>query len=104
MNEPRATRTVVIKNPQGLHARPADLFATLARRFQAKILLIKNGERVDAKSVLNLLTLAAGAGTKLVLVAEGQDAEEAIEALAELVENNFEVNEITGQEQSGEAR
>ena len=100
MSEPRATRTVKVNNPQGLHARPADQFARLANRFKCKIVLIKENERVDGKSVLNILTLAAVQGTQLVLEAEGEDAEAAVTALAELVEHGGEENENTGQEQS----
>ena len=101
MTEPRASRTVVVRNPQGLHARPADRFARLAGRFDATIELVKGGERVDGKSVLNILTLAAVQGTSLGLEAEGHDAEEATQALAELVEKNFEENEeVTDQEPS----
>jgi len=93
MSEPRATRTVVVSNPQGLHARPADQFARLASSFKCKIELVKENERVDGKSVLNILTLAAVQGTQLVLEAEGEDAEAAVAALAELVEQSSEENE-----------
>ena len=100
MSELRASRTVTIANPQGLHARPADQFARLASRFQCKIELIKGGERVDGKSVLNILTLAAVQGTQLTLEAVGEDALEAVDALGALVDNRFEENEMTGHEQS----
>jgi phosphotransferase system HPr (HPr) family protein len=95
MSESRATRTVVVVNPQGLHARPADQLARLAGSFACKIELIKNDERVDGKSVLNILTLAAVQGTQLVFEAEGEDAERAVAALAELVESGFDENEVT---------
>ena len=55
-------RTVIVTNPQGLHARPADLFVKLASQFESKIEVIKDGERVDGKSILDILTLAAVAG------------------------------------------
>jgi phosphocarrier protein HPr len=90
----RATRTVVITNPQGLHARPADLFVKTATRFAStKIELVKGRERVDGKSILSLLTLAAVEGTQLLIEADGPDAEQALDALAKLVEQNFAENE-----------
>ena len=82
-------RTVVVKNPQGLHARPAYLLAELAGKFAAKIEIIKEDERVDGKSILSIMTLAAAQGTALDLEAVGQDAEDAIDALAELFEQGF---------------
>lgn len=89
----RAVRTVVITNPQGLHARPADLFVKTAMRFASKIELVKDRERVDGKSILSLLTLAAVAGTQLSIEADGPDAEQALDALAKLVEQNFAEND-----------
>ena len=89
MSELRLTRTVVVTNPQGLHARPADMFVKTALRFQSKIEVVKDSERVDGKSILSMLTLAAMEGTKLSLEATGSDAQQALEALAELFERNF---------------
>jgi phosphotransferase system HPr (HPr) family protein len=86
------TRTVIVTNPQGLHARPADLFVKLACQYQSRIEVIKDGERVDGKSILNILTLAAVEGTQLEIVAIGPDAEAALDALAELVRTNFSEN------------
>ncbi len=89
MSELRLTRIVVVTNPQGLHARPADMFVKTALRYQSKIEVIKNSERVDGKSILSMLTLAALEGTKLSIEATGGDAHEALEALAELFVRNF---------------
>jgi phosphotransferase system HPr (HPr) family protein len=89
MHEQVVSRTVVIQGRQGLHARPADLFVKLANRFQCQIEVVKAGERVDGKSILAILTLAAEQGTALTLQATGPDAEAALDALAELVESNF---------------
>ena len=83
------TRTVVVTNPQGLHARPADAFVKTALRFESKIEVIKESERVDGKSILSMLTLAALEGTRLSIEATGPDAEPALEALAELFAKNF---------------
>ncbi len=88
MNE-KLTRSVVVTNPQGLHARPADQFVKTALRFQSKIEVVKDSERVDGKSILSMLTLAAMEGTKLSLEATGADAQQALDALAELFLRNF---------------
>jgi phosphotransferase system HPr (HPr) family protein len=88
MNEP-LIRTVTVNNPNGLHARPADLITKLARGFGAEITLTKGRERVDAKSILGILTLAATHGTQLELRAVGDDAEQALDALEKLFESNF---------------
>ena len=85
MAQPSARRTVTIVNPQGLHARPADLFVRLANRFAAQIGVRKENETVDGKSILSILTLAATQGSQLEIVATGEDADAAIEALAQLV-------------------
>ncbi len=87
-----ASRTVVVGNPQGLHARPADMFVKLASRYQSTIVVIKDGERVDGKSILAILTLAAMQGTQLRIEATGPDAEDALTALAELVLRDFDEN------------
>ena len=89
MSELRLTRTVVVTNPQGLHARPADMFVKTALRFESKIEVVKDSERVDGKSILSMLTLAAMEGTKLSLEATGRDAQQALDALAELFVKNF---------------
>lgn len=93
MQTPRVTRVIVIRNAQGLHARPADMFARLARQFQSRIELVREGQRVEASSIMDLLTLGAAQGTELILEAEGVDAQEAVEALAKLVESGFPLEE-----------
>jgi phosphocarrier protein HPr len=90
MNEPQSSRKVVINNPQGLHARPADLFSRTASRYEARIVVVKDNQRVDGKSIMDLLTLAVETGTELTIEAAGRDADAALEALAGLVVANFE--------------
>lgn len=97
---PVVEKTVVISNPQGLHARPAELFARLALQFESEIEVIRDSLRVDAKSILHVLTLGAAQGTELILQAKGEDAEDALEALARLVESNFATDETMSQETS----
>ena len=83
------TRNVTVRNPQGLHARPADLLVREASRHQATITLEKNGYRVDCKSILSLLTLGAECGTEMALSAEGVDAEQAVAMIADLFDCGF---------------
>jgi phosphocarrier protein HPr len=87
------SRSIVIRNPQGLHARPAQLLAQLATTYEARIELIRDAQRVDAKSILNLLTLAATQGTVLTLEVQGKDAAEAAEQISKLVDSGFGVDE-----------
>ncbi|MCI0492574.1 MAG: HPr family phosphocarrier protein [Planctomycetes bacterium] len=89
MSSPSITRSIVIRNPQGLHARPAQMLAQLAANFEARIDLVSEARRVDAKSILHLMTLAATQGTVLLVEAEGGDAQQAVDAIAALVENGF---------------
>jgi phosphotransferase system HPr (HPr) family protein len=89
MNGPSLTRRVTVVNPQGLHARPADMFVRQAIRYQSIIEVTKDGETVDGKSILNMLALAAEQGTELEIGACGPDAQLALEALVALVESGF---------------
>jgi phosphotransferase system HPr (HPr) family protein len=98
MDKP-VTRVIVVRNKQGLHARPASLFVKLANEFSAEIILVRENQRVEARSMMDLLTLGAGPGTTLVLEARGDDAHEAVEALAQLVEVGF-LDEDAEDEQS----
>ena len=79
----------MIVNEHGLHARPAEMFAKSALAFESRIDVRRGNELVDAKSILNLLTLGATQGTELVIEADGIDAEQAVEVLARLVESGF---------------
>ena len=91
----RATETdavrdeVVIVNRLGLHARAASKLATLASRFQAKVLLAKDGHTVDAKSIMGVLLLCGTPGSTLVVTATGPDAQEAVSAIVALVAGRF---------------
>ena len=101
MNSPCVQKMVVIRNEQGLHARPAQLLARTALQYESTIELICDGQRVDAKSILHMLTLGAVQGTELTIEAQGADAEVALDALVRLVENDFAADEIIGQESTG---
>jgi phosphocarrier protein HPr len=101
MNTLPITRVLVIRNTQGLHARPAEMFVRLAKQFKSRIELVLEGRRVEARSIIDLLTLGAGPGTELVLEAEGDDAQAAVDALTRLVENGFEDDEIDDKQTAG---
>lgn len=80
---------VVLSNKMGLHARPSTQIATTASRFSSDIHITKDDMVVDAKSVLELLMLAAECGSELLIAAEGDDAKDAVHALVELVKGRF---------------
>ncbi len=81
---------VTIQNQLGLHARPAMAFVDLANRFQSEISVSKGAQTVDGKSIMQMMMLAATKGTKLEIDAEGTDAEQATNQLAELVNRKFD--------------
>ena len=83
------SRDVVVKNRYGIHARPAALLVKTASRFACEILLEKNGVKVNAKSIMGLLTLEGNHGAKLRLHATGEGAAEALDVLADLFAQKF---------------
>ena len=85
MPEHIAERTVTLGSKSGLHARPAAIFVQHAKGFRCSITLSKNGKKVNARSLLSVLTLGAEQGEQVVLHADGEDAETAIEKLAALL-------------------
>jgi len=86
-------RTVTIRNKLGLHARAAVKFVNLANRFVAGVKIVKDGDEIDGKSILGILTLAATQGTTIRLVIAGKDEEAAMAALIELIANRFDEKE-----------
>lgn len=85
-----ASTQVTIINKLGLHARPAMSFVDTASGFKSDIKVTKDGQVVDGKSIMQLMMLAATAGTKLKIDAEGPDADEAVAALVKLVGSKFD--------------
>jgi phosphocarrier protein HPr len=83
-------KEVTILNKLGLHARPAAMFVRVANKHRADIWVEKDGEQVNGKSIMGLMMLAAGQGTKLLLSVEGTDAEKAIQELELLIEKRFD--------------
>ena len=86
-------KTVTIRNKLGLHARAAVKFVNLANRFGASVKIVKDGDEIDGKSILGILTLAATQGTSIRLVVSGKDEEAALAALVELITNRFDEKE-----------
>lgn len=83
------SRTVVVKNQAGLHARVAIMLAKVVRQFQSTVELVKDHKRANGAEVLQLMTLTAFPGDKLVLEANGADAEQVLDALVKLFDDHF---------------
>lgn len=86
-------KSVVIRNKLGLHARAAVKLVNLANRFEASVEIEKDGSRIDGKSVLGVLTLAATKGSEITLRISGRDESAAFDALAGLIEQKFHEDE-----------
>ena len=80
-------KKLIVKNKQGLHARPAALFVQVANKFDARITVKHGREEVNGKSVMGILMLGAGKGSQIVIEAEGDDAHKAILELENIVTN-----------------
>ena len=82
-------RELIISNQSGMHARPAAAFVKMANKFKAEITVTKDGDSVNGKSIMGLMTLAAAKGTRLVIETNGDDAESAADAIQSLIEGKF---------------
>jgi len=80
---------VELKNRYGLHARPAALFVQMCNKYASEVTVVHNNMRVSGKNILDIMTLGAEPGCELTLEIDGEDAQEAAESLAELVNNKF---------------
>ncbi len=87
--QPSLQREVTIRNRQGVHARPSSQFVKLASKHPCDVLVEKDGEIINGKSIMGLLMLAAGPGSRLRITCEGDGAEKALAELIALVENKF---------------
>jgi phosphocarrier protein HPr len=85
----KVVRDVRITNTLGMHARPASLLAKLAGKFRSDIYIRKGADEVNAKSIMGIITLAASQDAVLRFIASGPDAEEALDAIAALIEGKF---------------
>lgn len=88
-----AQKTVEIINKRGLHARASAKFVKLAASFEAEVMVAKDGQSVDARSIMGLMMLAAGPGSAIAIQAEGKEAAQAVDALAALVQARFDEDE-----------
>jgi phosphocarrier protein HPr len=84
------TRDFLVSNKLGMHARPAAMFVKTANRFACDIFVEKDGEKVNGKSIMGLMMLAAGPGSTLKVSAQGQDASQALAELEVLVKRKFD--------------
>jgi phosphocarrier protein len=82
-------KEVILKNKSGLHARPAAVFVQTASKFKSRIIIKTNEKEADAKSILKVLALGANQGSKIILEVEGEDEEEALKTLSELIESGL---------------
>lgn len=83
------SKSVVLKNKTGLHARPAALFVQAAKGFRSSITVHCNGRKADAKSILNVLTLGVNMGCEVTIETEGEDEKEALNKLVRIIEDKF---------------
>lgn len=95
MTEVSIKQTFVVSSKNGLHIRPAEQLARLANRFASQIGLVYESQRVDAKSIMEMLTLGAKQGANVVIEARGSDAKEAVAAILDLVGREFDSDEAT---------
>jgi phosphocarrier protein HPr len=89
----KIVKKLEIKNKLGLHARAAALLVQTVNRFSAQVTLTKDGQTIDARSIMGVLTLAATQGSKVQVEASGRDAEQAMRAIERLIDKRFNENE-----------
>src|ERR1700732_3292814 len=85
----KVEKDVPVINRLGLHARPAAMFVRIASRYRAEVWVEKEGEQINGKSIMGLMMLAAGQGSKLTIRCEGADADKVMEELEELIRQKF---------------
>ena len=83
-------QTTVIKNRAGIHARPATLIVKEASKFKANVYIEKNSEKINAKSILNILTLGGTYNSEIKVLADGEDEKDAVNALIKLIDSKFD--------------
>jgi phosphocarrier protein len=83
-------KTVTVINRAGVHARPSALLVQTTKNFKSNIYIEKSNDRINAKSIMGIITLGASYGTELKIIAEGEDEETAVETISRLFESKFE--------------
>lgn len=86
----KASKELTVVNKLGIHARPAAMFVRTANKFECQIYVEKDGERVNGKSIMGLMMLAAGPGSRLQVIAEGVDSSKAIAEIEALLKRKFD--------------
>jgi phosphocarrier protein len=86
----KAAKEIEIVNKLGLHARPCAKFVKLANTFRSEVWVTKDSDTINGKSIMGLMMLAAGIGSKLTIMCEGQDSADALEALEKLIQSKFD--------------
>jgi phosphocarrier protein HPr len=102
MVEQTVSREFVVGMAKGLHLRPADMLAREARRWRSRVEVIANSQRVDGKSILDVMTLAVEAGARVAIEVTGPDAGQALDAIGGLFERNFDEMGGAGEPADGE--
>lgn len=82
-------QTTTIKNKTGIHARPASVFVQTASKFKSKVQIAAKGKKVDAKSILMIMSMGLSNGTEITISADGADEADAVKTLVELVDSKF---------------
>ncbi|MGC3959800.1 MAG: HPr family phosphocarrier protein [Verrucomicrobiota bacterium] len=90
MSAKKLSKELTVQNKLGIHARPAAMFVKTASRFTCEIMVEKDGETVNGKSIMGLMMLAAGPGSKLTLHANGNDAQDAVTEIEALLQRKFD--------------
>ena len=83
-------KIVTVINRAGVHARPSALLVQTTKNFKSNIYIEKNNDRINAKSIMGIITLGASYGTELKIIAEGEDEQSAVETIVRLFESKFE--------------
>lgn len=86
----KVRKDLTVQNKLGIHARPAAMFVKTANRFECDVFVEKDGETVNGKSIMGLMMLAAGPGSRIIVIAEGEDAARAVHELELLVNRRFD--------------
>jgi len=81
--------TITVNHQTGLHARPAALFVQVASKFQSRIWVERGSKKVNAKSIMGVMSLSVSKGDEVVLIADGKDEKKALTAIKQLVDSNF---------------
>jgi len=81
----KVRKDIIVKNKTGLHARPAAIFVQLANKYESEVTIIKDDQEVNGKSIMGILMLAAEKGSRIAIIAEGDDAEAAVKELSAIL-------------------